>query len=334
MIPLSALIGSSCTFAQTSRSDQDHAEPVRSQLVIDAKTNTTVSSLRVANPHGDCVIVRNARAVRIEHLQIGPCGRHGINISSSKGVVVTTSYVHDTTGNGINLYDSHDIEISKNRIHRNAGGVYVQQSVSIRVDRNTFLNVKGPQPRGQFVQFNKVSGGGNRVFCNTGNNVAGQSAPEDAINMFASHGLPTDPIVIAGNIIRGGGPSKFGGGILLGDGGGSWQAARHNILIDPGQYGIAVAGGQHMEISSNRIKGTQQPFTNVGVYVWNQYEGKCSVINVRSNLVNWRNSKGDSNPRWSAGNCGTITGWEDNAWDWKVESNVDLSSNRVLTCGN
>jgi hypothetical protein len=121
-------------------------------------------------------------------------------------------------------------------------------------------------PRGQFVQFDKVVGGENRISCNVGRNQPGQGTPEDAISLYKSHGAQNLPISVLYNLIIGGGPSDSGGGIMLGDDGGSYQLAKGNILIDPGQYGIGVASGNNMTIADNLVYARKQPFTNVGIY--------------------------------------------------------------------
>jgi len=43
---------------------------------------------------------------------------------------------------------------------------------------------------------------------------------------------------------------QLGGGIMLGDGGGSNIVAKNNILVDPGQYGMAVSGGSYMPFAA------------------------------------------------------------------------------------
>src|SRR4029078_11830812 len=121
----------------------------------------------------------------------------------------------------------------------------------IQVRCNTITNVKGPVPRGQFVQFDKVSGNGNSVSCNVGRNEPGRSNPEDGISLYQSYGEAGSPIVVRDKLLVGGGPSRSGAGIMLGDYGGSYQIAERNILVDPGQYGIAVSSGSHMSIIDN-----------------------------------------------------------------------------------
>lgn len=177
------------------------------------------------------------------------------------------------------------------------------------VEKNKVLNVQGPMARGQFVQFNGVNGGGNKVICNEGESILGEGKPEDAINMFNSNGIATDPILIRGNKIKGGGPSRSGGGIMTGDGTGSYMIVQDNILVDPGQYGVAVAGGHDIKLLNNKIYAKQAPWTNVGLYIWDQYNSNCNNITVEGNEVNWTHRDGFQNPMWNGQNCGTQPNW-------------------------
>ncbi|WP_262892216.1 hypothetical protein [Mucilaginibacter glaciei] len=172
----------------------------------------------------------------------------------------------------------------------------------------------GPIPKGQMVQFNEVYGGGNRVNFNRCQNTPGIGNPEDAINMYKTNGTATSPVQIRNNQIRGGGTGASGGGIMLGDNGGSYQMARNNILVNPGQYGMAISGGTHISITANKIYARQQPFTNVGIYVWNQHSTGCAFNTVNYNQVNYTNAAGKQNSGWDKGNCGDVIEWATNVW--------------------
>lgn len=155
-------------------------------------------------------------------------------------------------------------------------------------------------------------------------NILGSSNPEDAINIFQSNGTSASPITIAYNWIRGGGPSKTGGGIALGDGGGSYQTASENILVNSGQYGIAIAAGTVMSILNNQIYAAQAPFTNVGTFAWNQYASTsgCSITTISGNVVNFTAAGGYQNSNWDGGNCGTIIGWSTNIWGANITAAI------------
>jgi hypothetical protein len=215
------------------------------------------------------------------------------------------------------------LDVSNNRIERTKSGVYINTGTLITVERNKFLNMKGPFPGGQFVQFGRVTGGGNRIKCNVGENILNQSYPEDAINIYDSHGTAADPLLVIGNKIRGGGPSGSGGGILLGDTDGSYLIASDNVVVDPGQYGIQIGGGHHNQLLNNLVFGKQQPFTNVGMAVWQGYPTiPCSNLTSSGNVVKWTNSSGAPNAAWNDGRCGTVAGWSSNTLNAAIDASI------------
>jgi parallel beta-helix repeat protein len=264
--------------------------------VIDKKANIVVDGRSFTNSSGDCILIQNSRNITIRNARITYC----------KGV-------------GIRIYKSSNILIEKNYFEEVASGVYAVAAQVIKVNYNEFKNVNGPYPRGQFVQFNGVQGDGNRVNYNKGVNILGQSYPEDLVNMYNSCGTVSDPIQIIGNRFTGGGPSTHGGGILAGDSGqGCYVVVKGNTLINPGQYGIGIIGGHHIQILDNFVYAKQQPFTNVGIYVYTwpkaTYKYPCYGHTVQNNKVDWTNKYGKKNPRWTSGSCGTINGWNNNSW--------------------
>jgi hypothetical protein len=78
---------------------------------------------------------------------------------------------------------------------------------------------------------------------------------------------------------------------MLGDDGGSYQLAKGNILVDLGQYGIGVASGNNMTVADNLVYARKQPFTNVGIYTWNQYPHPCHTISITCNKVRWQSKR-------------------------------------------
>jgi len=97
---------------------------------------------------------------------------------------------------------------------------------------------------------------------------------------------------------------------MIGDAGGSHITVRHNTYLNAGQVGIGVPSGTDIHVTDNIICGAQRPLSNVGLYIWNQYTGPCSDIEVARNNVLWHREDGSLNPAWDAGNCGTILGWK------------------------
>ncbi|MCP1550550.1 MULTISPECIES: right-handed parallel beta-helix repeat-containing protein [Methylorubrum] len=261
----------------------------------------------LSDPSGPCLVLRDVSDRTIEGLDLGPCGGEGVRIERSRNVTIRNLTIRDTGNVGIYIEGSEGVIIEENRIENTLSGIRALSSTGVEVRCNSVRNVRGPIPAGQFVQFDKVTGPGNGISCNIGENEPGRGVPEDAISLFQSRGEAGRPILVSRNRLVGGGPSQSGGGIMLGDGGGAYLEARDNLLIDPGQYGIAVASGSHMTIAGNVVIARPQLFTNVGISVWNQYAEPCHTVTVSGNSVDWRARTGRPNPWWDAKNCaGTL----------------------------
>lgn len=201
---------------------------------------------------------------------------------------------------------------------------------NIKFEHNDVKNVVGDTKGGvvnlQAVQFNRCSGADNSISYNSIENIEGESCPDDNINIFFSHGTPDSPIRVANNWIRGGGPSPSGGGILIGDWGGSHQISENNIVVNPGQYGMGIAGGNNMTVRNNKIYSKQRAFTNVGMSIcnWTQNNttGKSYNIRVANNEVNWTHKDGYKNNWWIYENMAHLTGLETNKYNPKLNESI------------
>lgn len=250
-----------------------------------------------------------------------PC----ITLQNCADIHITGNKLTNAKAVGIYLYNCKNITVNHNYIANVSSGVYADQSSDggIAVTYNQFYNMQGPFPRGQFVQFNNVNGKGNSISYNLGENILGMSYAEDAINLYKSNGTADSPILINNNSIRGGGPSPSGGGIMLGDNGGAYQLATNNILVNPGQYGMAIAGGNHNAIINNAIFGTKQAFTNVGIYVSNTAGYTVTNAQVSGNKVCFYNKVNYQNNCWLAPGTAKPTGWDDtNQWGAKLDASI------------
>lgn len=263
--------------------------------VIRGQSNVVVEGRSFSSADSACIEVWDSTNITLRNLTIKGCHGPGIHIENSTGVRVETSWIEDTNA-----------------------ATYALKSKDITIIGNRFKNVsrKGKRDgwRGQFVQFDSVRGA--LVQDNRGVNEPGKSDPEDLVNVYASH-----DVRVVGNVFRGGGPSPSGGGIMTGDQNGSNVVVEGNTLIDPGQYGVAIAGGQNIKILNNKVYGRAQSFTNVGLYVWAQYGAGCSGHEVRGNQVDYRKAGGARNDAWNSGSCGQVSGWSENRF-----GSVDLSS--------
>lgn len=256
-------------------------------------TSTTTVPPTTTTVPGDCIpsgpITRTGGTVVLEGLCISNPSGDCVVISGASSVTIRNNQIGPCGS-----YPS-----------VNAKAVYVLSSSNVEVSGNTFANAGR-----NFVQFDKVTGGS--ITDNTGENQLGQSWAEDLISLYQSNGTASAPIVVSGNRLRNGGPSGSGSGIMLGDGGGSFQVATGNILVDPGQVGIGVASGTNIVVADNLVYSSSHGWSNVGIYVWNQYGTPCNTISVTGNQVNWLNASGAQNSWWDGGNCNpTVTG---NTW--------------------
>ena len=99
---------------------------------------------------------------------------------------------------------------------------------------------------------------------------------EDIVSVYQS-----DNVTVEDNQFEGTNwSSPSGPGIALSDGGGSFNVAQRNILVNPGQVGIFIAGGDDNKILDNIVYGAQRTYSNVGLYVWNQSSSPCSTNEV------------------------------------------------------
>ena len=200
------------------------------------------------------------------------------------------------------LSDVNGASITGNTITDTANGVLVHRSTSVRVDNNTFRHAGR-----NFVQFDKVTGSGSSISGNRGENALGGSNAEDLISVYQSGGTSGSPLRVVGNHLRNGGPSNSGSGIMLGDGGGGNVIVQGNALVNPGQVGIGVASGTNITVSGNSVYSDALPWSNVGIYVWNQYGSACDNIQITNNQVNWTAAGGYANPWYNGGGCSNVT---------------------------
>lgn len=265
----------------------------------------------------------------IEGLEISGNDAYTIALYSCENVIIKNNRINSSPVRpAIYLDNCRNITIVDNSFYDVQSALIAHKSQMIRFEYNDVINIlgslQGGKEIGNMVQFDKVSGAGNSISYNVCENLPGKSAPEDIINVYHSHGTPGSPITVKGNWIRGGGPSLSGGGIILGDLGGSYQVAEDNIVVDGGQYGVSIAGGDNMILRNNKIFGRQKEHANIGLYVANWYEeqGKSHSIRVENNVVNFTNREGKINNWWFAGNMEPVYGKKTNRYDINLDASI------------
>ena len=297
----------------------EEIKPYKKQLVTDSTllTATTLKQVPYLSlPEGTPTTYKNISNVRIENLQFTNKSGNNLVFKNCTNITIRNCYFGSSLLEAISIEGGNNITIENNLFANNESGVYALETKGgIVIKNNQFVNTKGPIPRGQYIQLNACTGAGNIIENNKGESWPGESNPEDLISLFKSKGTAESPILVRNNIFRGGGPSSSGGGIMTGDTDGGHVIVENNVLVDPGQYGIAAAGGNNIIIRNNKVFGRSQHFSNVGIYVWAQAGVSCSDIEISNNHINY--TKGDEgtpekNHFFNGKNCGTITGLESN----------------------
>lgn len=221
------------------------------------------------------------------------------------------------TGTGISGLNNSNGTINNNLFDDIASSFYaVTCTGGIKFHHNYNTRIRGPNfasggARGQMVQFNACTGPNNKIMYNISDQTSPGylNGPEDHINLYASTGTAGSPILVKYNKLRGGGPSPSGGGIVAGDHAGAYVTIDSNILINPGQYGVAVSGGNNHQLLNNKVFGQAFPWSNIGMFIWVYQnpalppEPACFANIITGNRVNWVNSSGAANNFWDPGTC-------------------------------
>lgn len=195
---------------------------------------------------------------------------------------------------GIQLQNSKNITIQNCYFESVSTGVHAFTSQTVKVDSNQAKNMMGPTPLGgDFAQMNRIYGPGNSVSYNRIESFNFIGHQEDAINLYACNGVPTSPIRVIGNKIRGGGPSTSGSGITVGDGPddgvtkSSYQLIFANTVVNSGYAGIQISGGTHIQAQQNYIFSSATPYSHIGLNFLNFHGYPATNITISGNYVNW-----------------------------------------------
>jgi len=291
------------TSTGTSSTSTKYVYKASAPISLSNQSNITIS--------GDSINVSNGGTV-------------GIRLSNCTNVHITRCKVMNSTNDGIQLSNCTNVTVDSCFITNVRAGVNAMNSNTIKVNSNQFLNMNGPFPSGNFVQFNNVNGGGCQINYNKCEDVTGVAQhPQDGLSVYQSNGLPGDSIMVIGNYIRGGQvqhDSGGGAGIVLGDVGGTYQVARYNVLVNPGAVGAQVQGGSHIKMDHNTIYGTATPFTMVGIAYGNYSGAASSDVTISYNKVKYFQTSGaEMDAWWDPGTATQPQGWNTNI----LKANID-----------
>lgn len=233
-----------------------------------------------------------------ENMRFEDTSATGSTLTNCSNITFRNCFFNRTAQEAISLEKCTNILVEKCLFAYNFSAVYALSSSNIRVIDCQGINSRlRPQGgRGQLVQFNGVSGG--EIINNRSEAFAGESNTEDHISLFNSSN-----ITVRGNILKGGGPSASGSGIMTGDNGGTNQLIENNILHTTGNAGIGIAGGSNIRVLNNKIYSPRTAVSNNPLYMWAQSGAACSNNTITGNFVNWIDKNGARNNGWNAGNC-------------------------------
>jgi len=219
-----------------------------------------------------------------------------IALLNCSNIHITRCKLMNSSSQGIYLYNCTNVLIDSCFFNNVSAGVFVHIGSNIKVLNNEFLQMRGPFPAGNFVQFNGVTGGGNQINYNKCEDVLGAGTNPnpgagDGLSLYQCNGIPTSPIQIIGNWIRGGGTNTGSmgmAGIVAGDGGNSsWQVIKNNILVNPGYAGIQVISGSNISVKYNQIYSAKFPWSGVGISSSNYTNTPASNDTIAYNTIYW-----------------------------------------------
>ena len=295
------------------------------------------------------VVIENCFVRGRGHLILAPWSNANLTIRNCQGEGLNPNDATRIPGRFVHAEGFESILIERNTFKKTSG-IYLNawrglasNALTITVRNNFAHDIDGRfsdgqdgfQPgkfrRVQFVQLNAVQSAPRvEIAWNRVENTPRASHVEDTINLYASSGVSGSPIRVHHNLINGAyaadpAASYSGGGIMLGDGGGAYQEASDNTVLETSNYGIAVAGGNYMTIKNNTILGQGKlpdgtlldADTDAGLYLRDYKNDPAHIV---SSVVAVGNTVGWGNP--SATN-------PNSRWDLSIKAGVDGGNTRV-----
>lgn len=214
--------------------------------------NKSFTNMNPSNQNGANVKIEGDCNITFKNCYFGP----------SKGV---GAYIRGITGTGT-------YKFINCLFASNSGGVFGEacSGINIQIENCEFVNPWGARNcRGQMLQLAFFNNSPNTYFIDSrGESFRGEGYTEDWLSNYNASGISSNYIVMANNMVRGGGPSTSGGGFIAGDGDGRYITIENNKLYNPGNYIIAAAGGGDIIIRNNMGYQEDYPWRNIAMYAF------------------------------------------------------------------
>lgn len=254
-------------------------------------------------------LIDGQSSIIIENFRFENISGVALRLQGCTNIIIRNCFFNKAVEEAIDLYNCTNITVENCLFNYVASGVYALNCSNVKVRNCQAINPKKKSDgtRGQIVQFNSVGGTGNEIINNRSQSWDNEGNPEDHISLYNSSN-----VIVRGNMLRGGGPSDSGSGIMVGDNGGSNITVDGNTLLTTGNAGIGVAGGNNITVTNNKIYSEKTAVSNNPLYVWAQGNqvGNSSNATVKGNRSTWIHKEGwDNSGGWNSGNVPN-TSWE------------------------
>lgn len=255
-----------------------------------------------------------------------------LRIWSSQNIIIRNcKFRGKSVRRAIHIESCSNISIYNCVFENVAMGIGVSQSSGgIRVFSNDFINIRssfdGAFTFGNVCQITYSTGADYRVQDNVYDGEKGEASCEDVFNLYSCAFSDNNPMINRNNWIRGGGPGDTSGGALIGDDDGTVHSKRaiieDVIMVEPGQYGISIAGGDYGTLRNNKVYSPRRPWTNVGLIGVN-WSGSNSVgTTIENNQIKWTNRNNQNSPYWVHSSIEPIEGWLTNNFNAPIDETI------------
>ena len=206
-------------------------------LDLENAHNVTITDARISNANGAAIIGHNSDNIIVQNSELGMSKNEGVRFENSTGIALRGNYIHDNGDHGVEIYQSQSVDTSQNYLKDNGGAG---------------------------IQYDGVSGPGNKINNNISIQTDLNKPFEDHISWLSSSGTPDSRGQINGNHIEGRSSSNSGSGITIepgnnGRAGGGYLDVTNNTLINPGRNAMAATGGDHYSFTNNTIDQSTAP---------------------------------------------------------------------------